>query len=295
MTKTILVLGAHGMVGRRLIPLLEAEGAEVRAASRTPAGGETRFDWDDEAGHVDALTGVDAVFLVPQPMIENPHPGMARLIKRAGAAGVTRLVALTSLGVTFPDEPDWSWRKAIEAEVEASGLEWTILRPGGFSQNFSESFLLPGILHAGVVATATGAGCVSFIDAEDIAAVAARCLLDEGHVGARYSLTGPQALSFGDAAGLISDACGRKVAFANLTSREFQDMLESAGLPAGYAEIVVRDQEAIRAGHADIVTTTVREVTGRPAVTFQDYVDANRAAWAAAPPGADAQVEAGHA
>src|SRR4051794_11218471 len=199
MNDTILVLGATGKTGRRLVTRLRARSMKVRAASRQPGDGRTLFDWDRPDTHGPALAGVDAVYLVAPELVEDPTSVTGPFLDRAKRAGVTRLVVLSSLGVEFPREDPASGRRKLERQAMASGLTWTILRPSGFAQNFSEGFMLPGILQADMVATATGDGAAAFVDADDIAAVAAAALTQDGHAGATYAITPPDALTFSEA------------------------------------------------------------------------------------------------
>src|SRR5690242_9584965 len=105
--RTVLVLGGTGRTGRRLVPHLTARGVTARVASRTPPSGGVRFDWHRPDTHDDALRGIDAVYLVTPAMVEDPSERVAAFLARARRAGVTRVVALSSLGAEFPGEaPD---------------------------------------------------------------------------------------------------------------------------------------------------------------------------------------------
>jgi uncharacterized protein YbjT (DUF2867 family) len=278
-TDTILVLAATGKTGRRLLPELAARGTQVRAASRRSGEGLTPFDWDRPETHDPAVTGATAIYLVGPQAVDDPSPVVGPFLEHAARAGVERVVFLSSLGVEFPHEPPESGRHRIEEQVRSSGLAWTILRPSGFNQNFSEDFLLPGIVQADTIATATGRGAVAFIDATDIAAVAAVALTDQRHSGKTYVLTGPQALTFAQTAAIISRAAGRTVTHQPMSSDALHDVLVTAGLPPDLAATVLRDQGAIREGFGARVTDTVAEITGRPPTTFADYAIRAAAAW----------------
>jgi len=271
MSKTILVLGATGKIGRRIIPILKRERlAAVKAASRSTDDGYTAFDWHRPQTWQAAIAGVNAVFLVGPEMVEDPSDQIGAFLHMASKQGVQKVVAVSSLGVTFPTEPANSGRLKVESAIAASGMDWTILRPGGFNQNFSEGFFAPGV-HAGMVQTATGTGKTAFIDASDIAEVAAIALGASGHEGRIYALTGPEALSFPDAVRVIGGVSGRPVTYSALTEDAFRSMMLGFGLPPAFADVVVRDQVAIRDGFAAGTTFTVAEITGRPPVKFGDY------------------------
>lgn len=270
MSKKILVIGATGKTGRRLVPLLRSRGAAVNAASRSDRSDHVHFDWAKPGSWQPAVQGVDAVYLVGPELVENPSAEIAAFLDTAHKAGVKRVVALSSLGVTFPQEPSGSGRVRAEEVIMRSNLEWTILRPSGFHQNFTEGFFAPGI-QAGLVRTATASGKAAFVDAADIASVAAIALTDIGHDGQVYAITGPQALSFAEAVDIIGQATGRPVGYSALSEEEFRALMLGFGLPAGFADVVVRDQIAIRDGFATETTDVVERVTGRPPVSFSEF------------------------
>lgn len=279
-TETVLVIGATGKTGRRLEPELKARGVAVRAGSRQAAEGLTPFDWSRPETFAPALRGVDAVYLIPPEFVEDPTDATAAFLEQARLSGVRTLVLLSSLGLVFPGEPDASGRRKLERQVMDSGLAWTILRPTGFAQNFSEGFLLPGILQADKIVSAAGDGAVAHVDAGDIAAVAAAVLVEPGHAGAAYAVTGPEALNFDTAAALISQAAGRPITHAALPGEAFGGVLRQAGVPEDYLAMILRDQETIRLGAASEVTDVVERVARRAPVAFADYVRGAAAAWA---------------
>ena len=278
MTQTVLVLGATGKSGRRLLPRLASSGISVRAASRRPGDGHVLFDWDRPETHRAALAGADAVYLVTADGVEDTTRQVGPFLQAAARSGVRRVVVLSSLLVEFPNTPPDSGRHRLEQQVRDSGLEWTILRPSFISQNFSEGFLLPGILAAGVVASTAGDGKVAPVDADDIAAVAAAALTQPGHQGAAYVLTGPEALTFDEAAEIIGKASGRPVSHQRITPDEFTAILNQAGLPSDYAASVVSSQVAIAEGHGAVVTSAVRDIGAKQPVRFAEYAAAAAAA-----------------
>lgn len=280
MTHSVLVLGATGKSGRRLVPLLREQEVKVRAASRRGLAGTAYFDWDKPETYDAALAGIDAVYLTPPELVVDPTGHTGPFLAAAARAGVSRVVAVTSMGVAFPNEGPGTGRYELEQQVMASGLEWTILRPSGFNQNFSEDFFLPGILAADMIATATGDGAVGFVDAEDIAEVAAAALLKDVHMGEIYDVTGPEAMSFADAAAIIGQAAGRSIAHRKITGEEFTQILVGAGVAPDYASIVVGNQLAIRDGLGSAISDTVPRLTGRPARRFADYAAKAAPSWA---------------
>jgi uncharacterized protein YbjT (DUF2867 family) len=283
MTQTVLVLGATGKSGRRLVPRLAARGVSVRAASRRPGPDRVLFDWDRPETHRAALAGADAVYLIPADGVEDTTHQVGPFLQTAASCGVRRVVVVSSLLVEFPNTPPDSGRHRLEEQVRESELEWTVLRPSFIDQNFSEGFLLPGILAAGLIASAAGDGKVAAADADDIAAVAAAALTEPGHAGATYVVTGPEALTFEEVAATISAAAGRPVRHQPITPGELTAILSQAGVPADYAAGIVASQVAIAEGHGAVVADAVRDVGGKQPVHFAAYAAAAAAAGVWAP------------
>lgn len=279
MSNTVLVTGATGTTGRRLVPMLRDRGVTVRATSRNGVVSGVAFDWHDAATHAPALAGVDAIYLIPPPMVEDPTPVVAPFLAQAVTAGAKQVVLLSSMGAAFLDEPADSGRRKLEAAVRDSGLQWTILRPSGFMQNFSEGFLVPAVRH-GAIPNPAGNGKVAMIDAEDIARVAAAALTDSAaHAGQTWNLTGPELLDFEALAGEIARAAQRPVIAMPMTPEQFLGMVEQAGVPADYAAMLLRDQLAIRDGAAAIVADTVLRVAGRHPTDFATFARGVASVW----------------
>ncbi|MFE1318286.1 NAD(P)H-binding protein [Kitasatospora phosalacinea] len=286
----ILVLGGTGTTGRRVARRLTALGRPVRTASRTASrtapradsragGGGHRLDLDDPAGWAPALDGARALYLVEPDL----RPGTDRrerlplLVDRAVAAGVRRLVLLSAYGV---DEADDSHPlKAAERAVQDSGVDWTILRPGWFAQNFSETFWRPAVL-SGLLALPTGDGRTPFVDAEDIAEVAAAALAEDGdrHAGRAYRLTCPRAIASGEAAALISAATGRTVRHQDVTAGEFAAAATAHGTPAEAARRLAALLTDVREGRGAEIGDGVEQALGRPPRSFEEHVAAAAAA-----------------
>jgi uncharacterized protein YbjT (DUF2867 family) len=275
----VLVVGGTGTTGRRVTQQLLAAGHRPHQASRTPADSQVRFDWGDPASHREVVTGVDAVYLVPPSMVEDATPVISPFLELANESGIGRVVLLSSQAAGFPDEPEDSGRTRLEKLVERSDLRWTIIRPTGFAQNFSEGFLLPGILQANTVATASGDGAVAFVDADDIARVAVAALVSEDLSGQILEVTGPEPLTFDEAAQIVADVSGRTIAHRALPPTAMAEMLESNGVPSDYVTMLLRDMEATRVGHSARVTATVEDISGGPAVPFADFARGAAEAW----------------
>jgi uncharacterized protein YbjT (DUF2867 family) len=171
-TKPTLILGATGKTGRRVAERLKARGLPLRAASRT---GVPPFNWDDRTTWTSALDGVGAVYITYYPDLAVPGAAatVGEFAKLAVMNGVRRLVLLSGRGE--------DGALLGERAVQDSGADWTILRSSWFSQNFSEGFFLSQLLN-GEVALPVGTVPEPFINAEDLADIAAAALIDDRHV-----------------------------------------------------------------------------------------------------------------
>jgi uncharacterized protein YbjT (DUF2867 family) len=260
---TTLVLGGTGKTGRRIASLLTRQGADVRIGSRSA---QPPFDWARPQTWDAALSGVHAVYLSFYPDLALPGAAetVAALVDRAVAQGVRRLVLLSGRG-----EPQ---AMVSEETVRRCGLEWTVVRPSWFHQNFSEGFLLDAVL-AGELALPVGEAAEPFTDADDIAAVAAAALTDERHAGQTYELTGPRLLTFADVAAELAKATGRPIGFVPLQPDEFAAVLREHGLPEDLGDLF----HLITDGRNAHLTDGVQRALGRPPRDFTDYARATAA------------------
>ncbi|MGY1941343.1 NAD(P)H-binding protein [Nocardia gipuzkoensis] len=275
----ILVTGATGKSGRRVVSRLRAKELPVRAAARN---GEHVFDWTDRGTWDAALKGVRAVYIVQLDGTQLVRP----FIERAVGHGVERIVLASGRGI---DDPDYVKDGSgvldgildSEAAVRESGLEWTISRPGWFAQNFSEGFFADAI-RAGELRLAAGDGAASFVDAEDIAAVVVAALTEDRHVGEIYELSGPRAVTLAEAVATISEATGREIRYVPLSVEDYVAELVRRGMPpadaAAFADVV----EPLREGKDEHVSDGVQRALGRPPRTFAEFAQSTAAAggWA---------------
>jgi uncharacterized protein YbjT (DUF2867 family) len=266
-TGEVLVLGASGKTGRLVAERLTALGHTVRAASRTSA---VRFDWADPSTWTPALTGAAAVFFLPTETLGLAE--RAAFVDHVKAAGVRRIVQLSVRGLV----PAGGFHPTEEAVTE-SGLEWTLLRPCWFAQDFAApDFFLTEVL-AGELATPAGEGREPFIDAADIADVAVAALTEEGHAGRAYDLSGPHAFTFAEALDVIGAATGRTLHHRHLEAGPYGDALIAAGAAEDDARAIADYLEGIAHGADAYLSTGVQEALGREPRTFESYVQATAA------------------
>jgi uncharacterized protein YbjT (DUF2867 family) len=271
--RTILVTGATGNTGSRVVSRLTALGHTVKAAGRRPtAQGDTRavrFDWYDPDTFGEALHGSSGLYLVPP--IGDPAPAavMVPFFEQARAAGVRRAVLLSSSAIPAGG-PGVGQVYDVLADVFD---EWAILRPSWFMQNFTDHHPhADSIRDDGVIMTATGKGRVGFVDADDIAAVAVHALTDGTAPNTDLVITGPHALSYDDIAATITQVTSRSVTHQPLTYEQMRDRL-ATHMPKEFAEMLAGMDRAIAEGAEDRITDTVERVTGRPARSFRQYVE----------------------
>jgi uncharacterized protein YbjT (DUF2867 family) len=250
---TVLVLGATGKTGRRVTALL---GPAARPASRSSA---TRFDWSEPATWEPALAGTTAVYVVPP---DNPAQ-LAEFVPLAVKSGVSRLVLLSMRGA--PDDDPF------EAAIKESGVEWTILRPTWFMQNFDED-LFAAPVQRGELAVPAGQGIHPFIDVLDIAEVAVAALTRPGHAGQTYDLSGPESLSFAEMLARIVAVTGNPVLYTDVAPEEFAASLRGLGYPDEIADLVTMLLVRIRTGAEAHLSDGVQRVLGREPRTFADYL-----------------------
>ena len=163
-----------------------------------------------------------------------------------------------------------------EAALQASGVAWTIVRASWFNQNFSEGYLIDGVL-AGDIALPAGAAREPFIDADDIADVVVAALTDARHTDKLYEVTGPRALSFAEAVAEIAAATGRPIRYTQISPADFAVGMRRAGVPDDVVALLAELFTVVLDGRNSPMTHGVEDALGRPARDFSDYVRATAA------------------
>jgi uncharacterized protein YbjT (DUF2867 family) len=280
----VLVTGATGHVGRHVVTQLVEAGHEVRALTRRA---DAVFPPEVEVVHGDLLKpdsipfdGVSRMYLFPEPRTA------VDVVKRAREAGVTRIVTLSSGAVTGGFDTDF--QLPVEQAVEASGCEWTHLRPGDFASNTLRLWG-PMIRRSRVVRYAQPEAPSLAIHDADIAAVAVTALLTDGHAGRWYDLTGPQLLTRREQVAAIGAALGEEVRFEEVSAEEAREILraqggwaaENAGFLLGFEEYSAGGTSLDDVDWSEMLVPlpTVAEVLGRPGRTFAQWARDNVAAF----------------
>jgi uncharacterized protein YbjT (DUF2867 family) len=279
----IVVTGATGNVGRELVRALTGSGAEVRAVSRRITAADVpdgvrrhQADLTDAESLRPVLDGADALFLhdggPSAHLLDVPY-----LLDVAKAGGVRRVVLLSSIGVvTRPDSASHGGTgRAIEEAVRQSGLDWTLLRPGGFQSN--AFFWTESVREHRTVAAPFGDVGLPMVDPADIAAVAAAALREDGHTGRAYELTGPALVTPREQAAALGAAVGEPVRFVELSRDEARaGMLRFLPEPVADTTLDVLGSPT----PAELrLSPDVERVTGRAPGTFADWARRNAAAF----------------
>jgi uncharacterized protein YbjT (DUF2867 family) len=273
----VLVTGATGTTGRHLTRLLRERGACVREACRHPGQAQAQavfFDWCDPATYPAALDGVSGLYLLRPPRAADAMPLVERFLAAARTAGVRRIVLLHSMVAGPAGMPE------IRQAVEERAPEYAILQPSWFMQNFTGAHpTAVALRERGELATATGNGRIGFIDARDIAAVAATALLTPDPPNTRYVLTGPETRSYPQVAAILSHITGRAIRHIDLTAGQLTARWTAAGLPGNLARTAADLDVSISRGDYDYTTPDVQDLTGEPPRSFEDFAAAHRDAW----------------
>ncbi|MFI7462274.1 SDR family oxidoreductase [Nonomuraea sp. NPDC049646] len=273
----ILVTGATGNVGRHLVELLLGAGEQVRAISRAPEraglpdGVEVvKADMSRAEDLRVALRGADRAFLLPAA------GQVDGFLREAARAGLGHVVLLSALAVTMKQAGVLGSAHAEhERAVAGSGLPWTFLRPGAFMAN--DLRWAPGVRNGGVVRAPFAEAATAPIDERDIAAVAARTLLDDGHAGKAYELSGPASLTTADRVRILGEVLGRDLRLEELSPEQAREQM-IAHTPAAVVDSVLT-LFASFVGRAADVSPAVRELTGDEPRAYADWAARNAAAF----------------
>jgi uncharacterized protein YbjT (DUF2867 family) len=268
----ILVIGATGAVGRRVVSQLRARGEPVRAVARDPSSAAlgdgvevVAADLSDPASLVPHVRGVRAIFLVWPFTSPELTAQLAPRVIEVLAAPTRHLVYVSAASAA--DQPASFWA-IVERAIAQADVVWTFLRPTGLAKN--ALIWAPQISSGDVVRWPYGRAARSLIHEDDVAAVAVEALTGEGHDEATYTLSGPAALTQVEQVRIIGEALHRALRWADLPVVAARAQLAAMFGDPAFADAALATWAAF-VSHPEPVTTTVERVTGRPARSFRTW------------------------
>ncbi len=281
----ILVTGAPGNMGTPLVEELLGLGARVRVAAwdadaaRAAFGDRVevvRFDFADPATFR-AFDGVERMFLLRPPQIADVKHVIGPAIDAARARGVRHVVFLSIQGA---ERNRIVPHRKIEDHLRASGLDWTFIRAAYFMQNLSTTHA-PDIRRRDEIYIPAGRRSrTAHVDVRDVAAVAARALVEPGHASQAYTPTGPATLTYDECAAILTDTLGRPIRYADPTPWHYWRRMARRGMPAAMIAVTLGIYTAARFGLAASLTDDVERITGRAPIDFATFARDYRETWA---------------
>ncbi|MBW3705402.1 NAD(P)-dependent oxidoreductase [Streptomyces griseus] len=280
---SIVVTGATGALGRLVVDALLAEvpAGEVvavvrdkeKAAALAARGVELRIaDYDRPESLAGAFRSGDRVLLISGSEVGRRVAQHTAVIDAAKAAGVARLAYTGNLGGPDADFTLADEHRATERLILDSGLPYTFLRNGWYTENYTAN-LAPVLEHREVLANA-GEGRIASASRADYAAAAVAVLTGDGHLNTAYELSGDTAWSLAEYAALLSELTGEEIAYRNVPAAAHQEALVGAGVPEGFAAILVDVDEAIGRGRLAGTSGDLARLIGRPTTPLAETVRA---------------------
>ncbi|NOH04981.1 MAG: SDR family oxidoreductase [Chloroflexi bacterium] len=277
MSSPILVIGALGNVGTEVVRQILARGGKVRAADMDvnklrerfgEAVEAVRFDFTDPSTFDETFKGVKRMFYMRPPHITNIQRDMAPSMDAAKRAGVTHVVFLSLIGI---ENTTYVPHYKVETYLKAINMQTTFLRCSFFMQNLNTTHRRE-IKERNEIFVPVGKAKTAFIDARDIGAVAAVTLLEDGHAGMNYDLTGSQRLDYWEVASIMSEILGRRITYRNPNPLHFLIETMRRGTPFMFALVMTGLYTSTRFGMAEPITDEVERLTGISPITFRQYV-----------------------
>ncbi len=258
----ILIIGKNGKTGVRVNQRLQALGYATRAVSRSTT---PLFDWEDRSTWHSAIAGARAAYVTYQPdlAVPNAEADMKAFVQIAAKAGLGHIVLLSGRGEEGAER--------AEEILKDSGISWNIVRASWFAQNFSESFMLEGIL-AGELVLPADDTVEPFIDVDDIADVAVAAITQPGLRNKLFEVTGPRAMTFAQCVSEISEATGYPVKYSSVPIDVYVDALKEQGAPEDLQWLLRELFTVVFDGRNSNVMSGVEEALGRPATDFKTYL-----------------------
>lgn len=278
MSAKILVTGATGTIGKALVNSLQQKNVSFVAGVRNTEQAKEKlgnnvevveFDFSNPATFERATEGVNKVFLLGPPLVLNLDEVLKPFIDFLKSKNILRVVYISALGLEKVKE--LPFHEIIIKKLEADGFELTVLKPTFFAQNF-KNYEWENITERGITFNVAGDGKTAFVDVNDIGAVAAHTLVEEGHSGKSYELTGPELLSYSDAAALLTEVLGKPIVYPNPTAEAYKGALAAAGAPAFIADYMIAVSSLIKNRFVEVVSNDVEKITGKKPTALKEVL-----------------------
>ncbi|HZG25983.1 MAG TPA: SDR family oxidoreductase [Chitinophagaceae bacterium] len=269
MKEKILVTGSTGTIGKALVSTLKSKGASFVAGvtseqrGKDILGADVRsvvLNYEKQDSYAKATEGVSKVFLLGPPLRTDMDTLVLPFIKHLKASGINRVVYISALGLD--DVKELPFHNRVVQALKDHRFDYTILMPTFFAQNF-KNYEWDNIVQRGITFVPAGHGKVGFVDVEDIALVAATVLTEEGHGGKTYAITGPELLSYQEAAEQLSDVIGKTIHYANPSPEVYTQALKDAGAPDFIASYMIPVYSMITDGKVAVLSDDVERLTGK--------------------------------
>ncbi|KAF2171045.1 hypothetical protein M409DRAFT_64025 [Zasmidium cellare ATCC 36951] len=286
---TILITGSSGKTAAYLAQTLAADKRSILVASRSPKkdspNPSVRFDWLDEStwelpfSHERSKSSpITSIYLV-SPDIDEARAKVIPFVKYAKQKGVNRFTLLSA----WENPEGGPLLGGVHAELKAlggQGIDWAVLRPHFFMENFLESYHLESIKSESKIYTCAGDGKKPFISAKDIAATGRQTLIDEKPHNTDHIITGGESLSYDEVAAIFSEVLGRKVEHVKLSEDKFEKLMLKYGMTDPMAKYMTELDVRVSKGEGKDPTNNVKAITGQAPRTFKEFVVDNKAVWA---------------
>lgn len=271
------ITGATGTVGREVVKSLLEQGHKVVAANRNPdkareafgnAVEAVGFDFENPSTYAQAEK-TDGVFLLGPPLNLQLFQMLEPFVDYLNENGPDRVVYLSGKGMDALDT--LTFHRDMENKLKSTNLDWRIARPDFFSQNFG-NYDRQGIEHQKAVFVPAGEGKASFVSSKDIGALVAALLVKDKYKHQAFPLTGPEELSFSDAAFQLSEVIGEPIQYANPDPATFKQVLVQAGMPEFVGDYMNSVYAMIREGNTGGISNGVKELTGRQPESLREVL-----------------------
>ncbi len=300
-SRPILVTGSVGNVGQHVVRCLRARNLEVVAADRDERrvrevfGSNvtaTTLDYLDRSTWRTAVTGVGHMFLMRPPAISDVRNTLNPFVDFARAQGLDHVVFLSVAGA---ERNRIVPHRKVEDHLRAGGDHHSNLRPGFFAQNLGSAYRADIVTDDRIYVPAGHKQPVNWIDARDIAEVAALILQDpESHRGANYTLTGPGAVPWAEVAEALSSVLERRIRYQPASVLGYVRHLLARGLPLGAVAVQTILHFLLRFGQGTTQDPALERLLGRPGRSIRTYIEDHAALWSKPKAAGARRQEGGH-